>query len=139
MRGHDYEIMLYVLSHKNGLILYLFFRESQSKWFAKRGINWHISVGSFKVNGELSSHTIIHRFDNATQDAITSNVILLDTLRRLQKINPNLKKAYIRSGNAECFHSYPSILGIKGINKENPLTVKRVDFVDPQGGKSICH
>lgn len=39
------------------------FRESQSKWFAKRGINWHISVGSYIKNGVINSHTVVHLFD----------------------------------------------------------------------------
>lgn len=49
-----------------------------------------------------------------------------------------LKKAYIRSDNAGCFHSYSSVFGIIGINRESPISVSRVDFADPQGGKSIC-
>ncbi|KAK3084477.1 hypothetical protein FSP39_014148, partial [Pinctada imbricata] len=118
--------------------LQMVYRESQSKWFAKRGINWHISVGTFFLDGEMSSHTIVHLFDNATQDAVTSNAILLDTLRKLHEIKPNLVRAYLRSDNAGCFHSYSSIFGIKSINGESPIKVERVDFADPQGGKSIC-
>lgn len=39
-----------------------------------------------------NSHTVVHLFDNATQDAVTSNAILLDTLKKLHEINPMLKK-----------------------------------------------
>lgn len=103
-------------------------RESQSKWFAKRGINWHISVGSYLKNGVINSHNVVHLFDNATQDAVTSNAILLDTLKKLHETTPMLKKAYIRSDNYGCFHSYSSVLGIIGINRESPISVSRVDF-----------
>lgn len=59
-------------------------------------------------------------------------------MKKLHEINPMLKKAYIRSDNAGCFHSYSSVFGIIGINRESPISVSRVDFADPQGGKSIC-
>lgn len=94
----------------------------------------------WKLSQEWSqnSHTVFHLFDNATQDAVTSNAILVDTLKKLHEINPMLKKAYIRSENAGCFHSYSSVFVIIGINRESPISVSRVDFADPQGGKSIC-
>ncbi|XP_013404412.1 uncharacterized protein LOC106169495 [Lingula anatina] len=114
------------------------YRESQSKWFAKRGINWHISVASFKENEEICSHTFVHLFDNATQDSHTSNAVLYDTLTRLHNLKPSLQKAFIRSDNAGCFHSYQAIFGIHIINCVSPITISRADFSDPQGGKSIC-
>lgn len=35
------------------------YRESQTEWFGKRGISWHISVASRRVNGELEMLTTI--------------------------------------------------------------------------------
>lgn len=87
------------------------YRESQSNWFGKRGLSWHITVGTFR-NGkamEVNTHTIIHIFDAATQDAHTSNAILKNSLMNFQEMNPSLKEAYVRSDNAGCFHGTASI------------------------------
>ena len=115
----------------------LFYRESQSKWFGKRGLNWHIAVGTYKKDGNLHSHTIVHIFDNANQDTLTSNAILKDCIVRLKSRNDSLKKAYIRSDNAGCFHSAEGIFCITSLNLESDLKVVQMNFAAPQSGKSI--
>lgn len=72
-------------------------------------MNWHITVGTCIINGVLHSHTIVHIFDNANQDAVTSNAILKDSVLKLKEKNQNLTKAFIRSDNAGCFHSVNAI------------------------------
>lgn len=119
-------------------LLPMMYRESQSKWFAKRGMNWHLTVGTYIINGVLHSHTIVHIFDNANQDAVTSNAILKDSVLKLKEKNQNLTKAFIRSDNAGCFHSVEAIFCIPLLNQVSALKVVQVDFADPQGGKSIC-
>ena len=116
----------------------MMYRESQSKWFAKRGLNWHISVGTFKKEGATHSHTIVHVFDNANQDAATSNAILKDCLTRLKAKNPKLTDAFLRSDNAGCFHSVEAVFCIPTLNQDSELKVAQMDYADPQGGKSIC-
>lgn len=73
-------------------------------------MNWHITVGTCIINGVLHSHTIVHIFDNANQDAVTSNAILKDSVLKLKE--KNLTKAFIRSDNAGCFHSVDAIFCI---------------------------
>ena len=116
----------------------MLYREPQSKWFAKRGLNWHISVGTFKQEDNIISHTVVHVFDSATQDGKTSAAILQHTLEKLSTLNPGLEKAYLRSDNAGCFHGNDSICSIPSLNKYSRLKINQVDFSDPQGGKSIC-
>lgn len=114
------------------------YRESQSNWFGKRGLSWHITVGTFR-NGkamEVNTHTIIHIFDAATQDAHTSNAILKNSLMNFQEMNPSLKEAYVRSDNAGCFHGTASISAMPFLSTK--IRCSRMDFADPQGGKSIC-
>lgn len=88
----------------------LYFRESQTKWYGKRGLNWHITVASYRataVDTEVETaivfDTIIHLFDNASQDARISNAILEDSLMLIKKKNPQITEAFIRSDNAGCF------------------------------------
>ncbi|XP_061188663.1 uncharacterized protein LOC133196824 [Saccostrea echinata] len=116
----------------------MMYRESQSKWYGKRGLNWQLTVGTFNVNNDLHSHTIVHVFNNANQDATTSNAILKDSMERLKEKNSKLREVFIRSDNAGCFHGVEGIFGIPFLNRTSELKVVQVDFADPQGGKSIC-
>ena len=116
----------------------MLYREPQSKWFGKRGLNWHISVGTYKENDQLTSVTVVHVFDAAAQDARTSNAILKHTLSKLHELNPALTKAFVRSDNAGCFHGSESICSVPVINQFSKVKIEQIDFADPQGGKSIC-
>ncbi|CAG2243920.1 unnamed protein product [Mytilus edulis] len=115
------------------------YRESQSNWFAKRGLSWHVSVITFQEKEGKNSLTVLHIFDTATQDAVTSNAILKDLLHHVNSTNNNVDTLYLRSDNAGCYHSSYGILSVTALN-DNPYNIKvnRMDFSDPQGGKSIC-
>ena len=45
------------------------YRESQTNWFGKRGISWHISVVYRRVLGELESQGFIHIVQSCSQDS----------------------------------------------------------------------
>lgn len=45
------------------------YRESQTDWFAKRGISWHISVVARKHQGKLKSQSFVHIVKNCSQDS----------------------------------------------------------------------
>ncbi|CAG2188326.1 unnamed protein product [Mytilus edulis] len=96
------------------------YRESQSNWFGKRGLNWHVSVVTLKYRQALTMHTVIHIFDSAPQDAETSNAVLGNSLEIFHQIDPSLTNAYIRPDNAGCFHGKQR-MGIKV--KENSQKV----------------
>ncbi|CAC5392922.1 unnamed protein product [Mytilus coruscus] len=115
------------------------YRESQSKWFSRRGLSWHVGVVLMKTDqNDYQNFTIVHVFDNATQDALTSTSILQDTINHINKENKKIKTLYLRSDNAGCFHSLYSLTTIPMINKKSLIKIKRVDFSDPQGGECIC-
>ena len=60
------------------------FRESQSDWFGKRGIPWHISVALRKnANDETELFTFIHAFESCSQDSSTVLAIIDDVFRQL--------------------------------------------------------
>jgi hypothetical protein len=63
------------------------FRESQSEWFAKRGISWHIIV-AFQQNVEKKFETVtfVHVLDSADQNSDTVLALLSDTIQRLKVI-----------------------------------------------------
>lgn len=45
------------------------YRESQTDWFAKRGISWHISVVARKHQGKLKSQSFVHIVKTCSQDS----------------------------------------------------------------------
>ena len=45
------------------------YRESQTGWFRKRSITWHISVAFRKVSERLQMLTFAHIFQRCTQDS----------------------------------------------------------------------
>ena len=44
------------------------FREKQTEWFAKRGINWHINSVIFKKGGKLEVSWYAHLLNSCSQD-----------------------------------------------------------------------
>ena len=64
------------------------FRESQSDWFGKRGIPWHISVAMRNnANNQTEMLTFVHSFESCTQDSSTVLAI------RLATFSLNLRKS----------------------------------------------
>ncbi|KAK3730271.1 hypothetical protein QZH41_016443, partial [Actinostola sp. cb2023] len=114
------------------------FRESQTDWFAKRGISWHISVVAIKKDGKLLSQAFVHVVENCNQDASVVVRIIEHVLRTLKQENPDISKAYLRSDNAGCYHSAIMLSACRYMGSKTGINVSRVDFSDPQGGKGSC-
>jgi hypothetical protein len=133
------------------------YRESQSHFFGKRGLSWHISVvarkneqsisnpeetigddGSTEDENAYSYLIIVHVFDHCVQDSEAVVAILRDVLTRTKRGDSSIKNAFIRSDNAGCYHSAQTILSLPRISYQTNIQVRRIDFCDPQGGKGPC-
>ena len=72
------------------------FRESQSDWFGKRGIPWHISVAMRKnANNETEKLTFVHSFESCTQDSSALLAIIDDIFTQLKEIMPEMNSVYL--------------------------------------------
>ncbi len=111
------------------------FRETQSNWFGKRGLSWHISVVVRRVNGLLQTQTFVHILQSSNQGSVTVALLVEHLLRTLKDEHPEIKQAYLRQDNAGCYHSATTILAIPAIQSSAGVSVLAVDFSDPQGGK----
>ena len=111
------------------------YRESQSDWFGKKGISWHISVVFRKSNGQLESQGFIHIIESCSQDCAAIVLIMQHVLKTLETENPKLKRAFSRQDNAGCYHSASTILACHHIAKTTGIKISRIDFSDPQWGK----
>ena len=115
------------------------YRESQSDWFAKRGLPWHITVAARRrPDQELGSMTFIHLFQACSQDSNTVLGIMADVLTKLKIGMPNLESVFYRQDNAGCYHCASTIVGAKVLGDKAGVTLRRLDFSDPQGGKGAC-
>ena len=115
------------------------YRESQSDWFAKRGLPWHITVAARRrPDQELESITFIHLFQACSQDSNTVFGIMADVLTKLKIGMPNLESVFYRQDNAGCYHCASTIVGAKVLGDKAGVTLRRLDFSDPQGGKGAC-
>jgi hypothetical protein len=115
------------------------FRESQSDWFGKCGIPWHITVAIRRAaNGNLEMMTLVHLFESGNQDNCAVLAILNDVFCQLKVIMPELQSVHLRQDNASCYHCALTIVTASQVARINDLTLSSMDFSDPQGGKGSC-
>ena len=111
------------------------FRESQTDWFGKRGLPWHITVAMRKGNdGKIEMMTFVHLFVICNQDSSAVLAILNDVFRRLTDVMPHLQSIYLRQDNAGCYHCALTLVTASKVAELNNLFLRKMDFSDPQGG-----
>ena len=115
------------------------FRESQTDWFGKRDLPWHITVATRKGNdGKIEMMTFVHLFETCNQDSSAVLAILNDVFRRLKDVMPHLQSIYLRQDNAGYYHCALTLVTASKVAELNNLFLRRMDFSDPQGGKGSC-
>jgi len=103
------------------------YREKQSEWFGKRGMNWHISCGLSKREDEeqLDVTCYVHLFDSCAQDSYTDFAILIHLLKTVKIANPHISKALLRSDGAGCYHSNNLIAALNEVHIYSGIRVLR--------------
>jgi hypothetical protein len=84
------------------------YREKQSEWFGKRGINWHVSCVLSKPTdsaSKLEVKSYVHLFNSCAQESPTVYGIIIHLLKEIKATNPHITKAFLRSDGAGCYHS----------------------------------
>ena len=113
------------------------YRESQTDWFAKRGISWHITTAMRMSSGQPQMLSFVHVFQTCNQDSVTVLAIIDDVLKQLKETMPEVNRVHFRQDNAGCYHSAPTLLTIQQVANKHDISV-RLDFSDPQGSKGSC-
>ncbi|KAK3738657.1 hypothetical protein QZH41_007870 [Actinostola sp. cb2023] len=123
------------------------FRETQSQWFAKRGLSWHFSAVIHQSghpdcqaegNGEHVIHTYVVVLDNCKQDWFAVSSIIEEVLVTVKETHPSVSSAVLRSDNAGCYHNSLLLSTINSTSKRTGIEVIKYDFSDPQAGKDLC-
>lgn len=114
------------------------YRESQTDWFGKRGIPWHITVAFRKASDHLHMLTFAHIFQACSQDSCAVLAVMADVIKQLKTTMSGLKTVSYRQDNAGCYHCGATIVCASVLGAELGVVIKRLDFSDPQGGKGAC-
>ncbi|CAG2246841.1 unnamed protein product [Mytilus edulis] len=110
------------------------YREDQSNWFAKRGINWHISIVFHKTENDLESLGFVHIFQNQiSQDSRTTSAVILDTIRSVKEKYPQMDGLHLWSDNAGCYKSTETISALFHSGE-----ITSYNFCEAQDGKGAC-
>ena len=112
------------------------YRESRADWFGKRGISWHISVVYRRVEGVLQWQGFIHVIQLFSQGSSAVVAIMQQMVNTLKQEHPEINSAFFRYDNVEYYHSSPTILECGHVGTRCGMRVTRIDFSEPQGGKS---
>ena len=65
------------------IILSRKYRESQTDWFGKRGIPWHVTVATKREGDEMQILTFVHIFKPCNQDNCAVLAVMADVIRQL--------------------------------------------------------
>ena len=114
------------------------FREKQSEWFGKRGINWHICCVISRKEDKLEVTSYAHLFNSCTQDWFSVLSIIENLMSIIKKSNLGITKAYLRSYEAGCYHNSSLIASLRGIGDRQGIEIVRYDHSEPQHGKDLC-
>lgn len=115
------------------------FREKQCDWYAKRGMSWHVScVLASDGHGKLLISYYNHLLNSCSQDWFAVLSILENLFIAVTSSNPRVKKAYLRSDEAGCYHNSQLIAAMRDIGERVGVSVERYDFSEPQSGKDVC-
>ena len=115
------------------------FRESQTDWFAKRGISWHLTVAIRRGNDhKIQMMTFVNVFRSCSQDSCTVLSVTSDVVRQLRGGHPQLQNIYYWQDNADCYHCRTTIVGAQLIGQQHGVSVRRMDFCDSKAGKGAC-
>ena len=113
------------------------YRKSQTDWFGKHSIPWHISVAFRKRDGQIQLLTFCHIFKSCTQDSSTVLAVMANVIEQLKSTMPQMDTVFYRQDNAGCYHCGTCIAWARIIGCRQGVAIQRLDFSDAQGGKGV--
>ena len=81
--------------------------------------------------------TFVHVFQSCSQDSNAVLAIMEDIIGKLKAIMPTLETVIYGQDNAGCYRSRATIISASKVSQFHGVTVKRLDFSDPQAGRQL--
>lgn len=119
-------------------VLPMKFRESQSSYFGKKGMTLHADVFLMRENGTVRKQTYFTAAYRCDQDVKDTLSIADYVLKKFTNDFPRVNELFGKCDNASCYHGNPYPELLYQIAKANELTLKRLDYNEPQKGKDQC-
>ena len=106
------------------------FRESETNWFVKRGISWHLTV-AIRIGDDhkLQMMTFVNVFRSCSQDSCTVLSVMSDVVKQLREAQPQLENIYYWQDNAGCYRCGTTIVGAKLNSQQHGVSVRRMPFL----------
>ena len=104
------------------------YREKQSEWFGKRGMNWHVRCVLSKPTdstGKLEVKSYVHLFNSCAQESSTAYAIIIHLLKKVKAASPHVTKAFLRSDGAGCYRSNNLIASLEQSLSHTGIKVMR--------------
>ncbi len=115
-------------------------RETQSDWYGKHGISWHVihAVWRPRAGKPLQARTYIHVFDQSKQNGVDVAGILIHFLNQLKEELPLARTTFIHSDNGPHYHQSILMASVHYISEQTGIFIKRWSFSEAQSGKGPC-
>ena len=104
------------------------FREKQAEWFAKRGINWHVSSVVVRQEESLEVTCYVHLFNSCKQDWFSVLSVLENLFVTVKLQNPGIRKAFLRSEKAGCYHNSNLVSSLRELGHRQGIELVRYDY-----------
>ena len=114
------------------------FREKQAEWFPKREINWHVSSVVVRQEESLEVTWYVHLLNSCKQDWFSVLSVLENLFVTIKLQNPGIKKAFLRSDEAGCYHNSKLVSSLRELGHHQGIELVRYDHSEPQAGKDMC-
>ena len=115
------------------------FREQMTDFFGKKGKSWHVTcVIAKKEDGMMEVESFVHVFNECQQNWFAVASICEHVLRTIKEERPQIKKVFLKSDNAGCYHNGAYLVSLRDIGVRVGIDIERYDFSETQSGKGIC-
>ena len=115
------------------------FREQMTDFFGKKGKSWHVTcVIAKKEDGRMEVESFVHVFNDCQQNWFAVASICEHVLRTIKEERPQIKKVFLKSDNAGCYHNGAYLVSLRDIGVRVGIDIERYDFSETQSGKGIC-
>lgn len=115
------------------------FREQMTDFFGKKGKSWHVTcVITKKEDGMMEVESFVHVFNHCQQNWFAVASICEHVLCTIKEERPKIKKVFLKSDNAGCYHNGAYLVSLRDIGVRVGIDIERYDFSETQSGKGIC-
>ena len=106
------------------------FREKHCDWYAKGGINWHVSCAiTSDGKGKFLVSFYNHLFNSCSQNWFSVLSILESLQITVRSSNPKVKNTYLKSDEAGCYHNSQLIVAARDVGERVGVSLQRYDFL----------